>query len=492
MSPRGRQQSTTKGNALQSRSLQLFALGAFVAGCATVAVTGRSQLSLISDEELIRVADRNYSALRDTAQGKNAILQASDSPKAAATIGTVNRVANKIVKAAGISSLRNWEVTVLKSTSPNAMVLPNGKIIVFTGILPIAKNEAGLAAVLGHEVAHIAARHAAERISQVLLANTTLQIATAVAAARNTRYQPAMAAGLGLGLQYGILMPFSRAHESEADRIGQIYMAKAGYDPSEAANLWERMKLASSAKSKFQFLSTHPSDEARHQQLQEWLPQAKLYYQDQGKSLPKSITELEVAVANKTPEINTPIALRPDIREDYWYSIGSVATGTKRTYRYDQLADCDIGKCISIQSESGTTEMTIDYAISRMTKRDGSWVRFSPPIRPVRFPLTVGDTWADDIVFEASDGRKARATIKTTVVSYEPIDVPAGSFMAYRTESSIKDANLFQGWYVPETRTFVKRIIGSKKGKQDVSVLVDYQKSDDPSGEVAGATGGDT
>lgn len=143
---------------------------------------------------------------------------------AAAALTTVHHVSDRIIDAAGLRGRFNWETVVVKSKVPNAFAMPNGKIVVFTGILPVAKIEAGLAAVLGHEIGHVIAQHQAERVSQTLVARTTLSVTDAALASRDSKYRPAIGAALGLGARYGVLLPFSRIHESEADHIGLLLM----------------------------------------------------------------------------------------------------------------------------------------------------------------------------------------------------------------------------------------------------------------------------
>ncbi|MEC4687998.1 MAG: M48 family metallopeptidase, partial [Nitrospirota bacterium] len=164
----------------------------------------------------------------------------------------------------------------------NAFALPGGKIAVYTGIFPMARNEAGLAAIMGHEVTHALARHGAERVSQGLLAQLGLQVASVSLATRGAspETQRTIMAALGLGANVGILLPFSRAHESEADYVGLLLSAQAGYDPREAVRVWERMERASQRHPP-EFLSTHPSHGTRIKQLLGWMTEALLYYHPQ-------------------------------------------------------------------------------------------------------------------------------------------------------------------------------------------------------------------
>jgi predicted Zn-dependent protease len=158
-------------------------------------------------------------------------------------------------------------------------------MIVHTGLIPIAKTEAGLAAVLGHEVGHVIARHSAERLSQTMLAQVGAQVANVAVAVYDPRYQAVTAAAVGLGAQYGVLLPYSRAHESEADHIGILLMAKAGYDPAESIALWERME-ASGGSRQPEWMSSHPNPGTRRTQLRAWLPEAQRYYQNRALPLP--------------------------------------------------------------------------------------------------------------------------------------------------------------------------------------------------------------
>jgi predicted Zn-dependent protease len=203
-------------------------------------------------------------------------------------IEPVKRVANRIIEAAKRSKYAQmaqqfqWEVTVIKDDKTmNAFALPGGKIAVYTGIFPVAKTEAGLAAVMGHEVVHALARHGAERMSQGQLTNAALQVAGAAIGASGSSplLSQAVMAALGAGAQVGVLLPFSRSHESEADYVGILLAADAGYDPREAVHLWERMEQLSGGGGPAEFLSTHPGHNTRIQQLKKWMPEALAIYQ---------------------------------------------------------------------------------------------------------------------------------------------------------------------------------------------------------------------
>jgi predicted Zn-dependent protease len=253
---------------------------ALTSGCETNPYTGRSQLLMTSVAEEMEMGAQAYDQVKSDPK-----MKASQDPR---EIEPVKRVAARIVEAAKRSKYAEmanqfqWEVTVIKDDkTANAFALPGGKMAVYTGIFPIAKTEAGLAAVMGHEVVHALARHGAERMSQGQLANAGLQVAGAAVGAAGgggLLSQGAMAA-LGVGTQVGVLLPFSRKHESEADYIGILLAADAGYDPHESVALWERMGQASGGAGPAEFMSTHPSHGTRIEQLKKWMPEAMGIYQ---------------------------------------------------------------------------------------------------------------------------------------------------------------------------------------------------------------------
>src|SRR5437879_574502 len=190
----------------------------------------------------------------------------------------VTRVGRRIAEATGKNY--QWEFRVLEDKQVNAFCLPGGKVAVYTGILPLARDDAGLAAVLGHEVAHAIARHGGERVSQGLLVQVPLAVAQVALAGNDPAMTRQVTALLGAGATVGILLPWSRTQESEADHLGLIYMAKAGYDPHAARDLWVRMAEASKGSARPpEFLSTHPAEATRIKQIEAWLPEALQYYQ---------------------------------------------------------------------------------------------------------------------------------------------------------------------------------------------------------------------
>ncbi|GAB4170517.1 MAG: M48 family metallopeptidase [Rhodocyclaceae bacterium] len=243
------------------------ALAAGLAACKSVPITGRSQLQLISEGQEISMG---FSAFQDVLKKE----KVSYDPRLNAM---VERVGRRIAAATGRSDYR-WEFRVLDNDRMvNAFALPGGKVAVYTGMFPVARDDAGLAAVIGHEVAHAIARHGGERLSQQLVAEG---VTAAVAMSASDPNRANLYAGLlGLGATVGVLLPYSRLQESEADRLGLIYMAKAGYDPVAARDLWVRMAQASRGQARPpQFLSTHPANEQRIRQIEQWLPEARSYY----------------------------------------------------------------------------------------------------------------------------------------------------------------------------------------------------------------------
>ncbi|MEX8519483.1 MAG: M48 family metallopeptidase [Leptothrix sp. (in: b-proteobacteria)] len=459
------------------------ALLSVFAGCGTVPLTGRHQINIVSDQEVAESAKISFAKFYNDANSKNAILVASDSPSAAATLASVKSVSDKLINAAGLRGKYDWQVFIVKSKIVNAQVTPNGKIIVFTGILPVAKNEAGLAAIVGHEIAHVVAHHSAERLSQTLLAQKTLSAADAVVAAKNPQYQPAIGAALGLGAQYRVLLPFSREHEAEADHIGLIYMAKAGFDPIEAIGVWERME-SSSGKGPWELLSTHPSPSTRRANMKAWQSEANLFYADRSRALPTNLADLQgdrIAQAHKIAV--TPSAFAPVILPGYWYAMHATNRSSETRFHVEKNETCGMDECFSVVGSAGiTATVSSQFAVMKNENVDGTWTTFSPPIRQLKFPLSVGASWSDNVVVEQSTGKKQQLVLKFDVVGYEPVSVKAGNFMAYKIISSANGVRNREAWYAPETGTFVKVVSIDSKGVESISELSDYQKTVSPAG----------
>jgi len=249
-----------------------------IASCSKVPVTNRKQMNLVPESELVAMSLTSYqSFLKD-----NPPLPASNA-QAKLVKSTGSKIAEAVKEFLTKNKMQSrledykWEFNLVESKELNAWCMPGGKVVVYTGLLPVTKDEAGLAFVMGHEIAHAVARHGNERMSQQLVAATG-GIALDVAMSK----QPAetrgmMLAAYGLGSQVGILLPFSRLHESEADKLGMIFMAMAGYDPAQAPLVWERMMAQNSGKKPPELLSTHPCDEKRIADLRNYVNEARKY-----------------------------------------------------------------------------------------------------------------------------------------------------------------------------------------------------------------------
>jgi predicted Zn-dependent protease len=245
--------------------------------CSTVAITGRKQLSLVSDTEIMSLSLQEYGDFMKTAQRStdrtNTALVVEVGQKLA---GAVN---NYYVSQGQASPAKDyaWEFNLVKDAQVNAFCLPGGKIVVYEGILPYTKTETGLAVVLGHEIAHAIAKHANERVSQQLVTQYGAALLSELVSNKSDLTKSLIGMAYGMGTQYGVLLPFSRTQELEADHLGLIFMAIAGYDPREAIPFWQRM--ATQGASVPEFLSTHPSDATRINAISDELQEALRYYE---------------------------------------------------------------------------------------------------------------------------------------------------------------------------------------------------------------------
>lgn len=207
-------------------------------------------------------------------QSYREVLSQSEVVTSGPELELVQRVATRLARAVGKSADGfDWQVSLINSPQANAFCLPGGKIAVFTGILPITRDEAGLAAVMGHEMAHAVARHGSQRLLRTNLAQTIMMGAQFSFIDMDWNQRRMVLAALGAGAQYGVLLPFSRGHETEADEMGVTYMARAGYDPRQAVEFWERMQ-AQGGSATPEFASTHPAHETRIAHLRQILPKA--------------------------------------------------------------------------------------------------------------------------------------------------------------------------------------------------------------------------
>lgn len=254
-------------------------LGIFGQGCASVPITNRRQLQLVSASEVTQLSATEY----------NKVLKTNKLSTNRKAVRQLNRVGKRIARATekfladkGIKRQFNWEFNLIQEDKQvNAWCMPGGKVAFYTGILPYTRDENGMAVVMGHEVAHAVARHGSERLSQQMVAAVgAAAVAQALKDQSKTTSQLAMAA-FGAGATLGILLPYSRVHEYEADHIGLLLTAMAGYDPRTAITFWQRMAEAGKKKNKPpEFLATHPTDAHRIEKLRTYMPQAlRLYRQ---------------------------------------------------------------------------------------------------------------------------------------------------------------------------------------------------------------------
>ncbi|MFN8628058.1 MAG: M48 family metallopeptidase [Candidatus Binatia bacterium] len=253
---------------LRSIALTILFLLLAAAACTTVPYTRRSQLMLVSESTIDNLGVQAY----QEALSKERIDHSPEANRAVTNLG------QRIAEAAAHPAYQ-WQFAVLDDpTQANAFALPGGKVAVYTGLFPVAHDTAGLAAVIGHEVGHVVAHHAAERMSQGMLLQLAAGGLSVALGAQSPATRDAIMQAFGLGAQYGVLLPFSRSQESEADRIGLILMAKAGYDPHAALDLWRRFE-ARGTTAPPEFLSTHPSYGTREHNINSWLPEAIQYFQ---------------------------------------------------------------------------------------------------------------------------------------------------------------------------------------------------------------------
>jgi len=239
----------------------------WVAGCTTVPETGRKQFNMLTPDQEMEMGLASFS------QMKQEVPLSRDSNAAA----MVERVGKRVAAVAPLPNAR-WEFVLFQSDEANAFCLPGGKVGVYTGILPYTKDEAGLATVIGHEVAHAVARHGGERVSQQM----GLEVVGAVISTsmQDSRWQAAAMTAYGVGSQVGYALPHSRTQESEADELGLLYMARAGYNPEAAVEFWQRFaELAAQGGGTPWFLRTHPVSADRAQQLKAHMPRAQREYE---------------------------------------------------------------------------------------------------------------------------------------------------------------------------------------------------------------------
>jgi hypothetical protein len=382
-----------------------------------------------------------------------------------------------VLKASGLAEKQQWEFVIIKSDVENASALPNRKITINTGILPVAKNEAGLAAIIGHEIAHVSSRHKAEQMSQTIIAKGGLSKIDEYMGTQGTKHRDQITKALALGIEYGLLMPYSRQQEAEADLIGQIYMAKAGYDPKEAILLWQRMSTIARDQPP-EFLSTHPSSSTRIQNLKASLVLSNMYYVDQSKALPHSLDQLKQdyrqslqhlsETAKSTDKIN--------IRAGYWYTFRKSDTDAPITVRYTASNDCEgESSCLLATLSTGERRYMInDFGLYKAEYPDGSWTKFSPPLDTVQYPLAPNKVWVDKVTRTTSAGQSVEYASESQVVDYAEVPAASGAVWAYRVIKTNNGKKYFDGWWAPSLCSFVSAT-QSVDGKAVDAVLLDYK-----------------
>ena len=246
-----------------------------ITSCATNPFTGKKTLAIVPNSTILPAAFQQY----DQFLKENKVVTGT------AEAQLIKKVGQKIAKASERWLTANghpeylkgysWEYNLVKDDAVNAWCMPGGKIVFYTGIMPIAKTEAGIATVMGHEVAHALANHGQQRMSAGQIQQLAAVGTSIAVSGKSQATQQLVGTAFGLGSQFGVMLPFSRSHETEADKIGLTLMAIAGYDPGEAAALWKRMKANSGGQAPPEFMSTHPSNDTRINNLTQWAPAAK-------------------------------------------------------------------------------------------------------------------------------------------------------------------------------------------------------------------------
>ncbi|WP_282037285.1 M48 family metallopeptidase [Saccharicrinis aurantiacus] len=251
-------------------------LSVLIVACSTVPITGRKQVNMFPESQMVSMSLSQYDEFLSQSKLSDNKEQTE----------MVKRVGDKIAKAVesyltanGHSSYIenfNWEFNLVDDATPNAWCMPGGKVVFYTGILPYTKTEAGLAVVMGHEIAHAVARHGNERMSHQMGMQAVATGLDVYLAEKPDETKQIYTTAFGLGSQYGVMLPFSRSHETEADKMGLVFMAMAGYDPGEAVDFWTRMSQSGGQKPP-EFMSTHPADQTRIKDIQAYLPEARKY-----------------------------------------------------------------------------------------------------------------------------------------------------------------------------------------------------------------------
>jgi predicted Zn-dependent protease len=265
-------------NSTKSKLVVLCGLLLLLSGCSEVAITGRKQFNIVPDSMINSMAFQSYGEF----------LTQSKLSKDFSKTRMVQRVGSRIQRAVEQYCTQNgiedrlqgyqWEFNLIEDKSLNAWAMPGGKMVVNTGLLKVTQTEAGLATVISHEIGHVFAKHGAERMTQGLLVDLGGMALSEALANRPAQTQNLFKQSYGIGTQLGVLLPYSRLHENEADHLGLIFMAMADYNPNEALSFWQRMALAKQSPRPLEILSTHPADSTRLSNIQKLIPKARQYY----------------------------------------------------------------------------------------------------------------------------------------------------------------------------------------------------------------------
>jgi len=262
---------------LRSGTFVLLLAALVFQSCSLVPLTGRRQLSLVSDAEMLSMSFSQYDQfLKENRMSSNS----ADANEVKHVGGNIqNAVATYFARNNMSGDLRGfaWEFNLVENKAVNAWCMPGGKVMVYSGILPVTQNETGLAVVMGHEIAHAVAKHSNERMSQALVSQLGGQMLAQALKQKPQQTQQIWMGLFGVGVQLGAVLPYNRLQEGEADRLGLIFMAMAGYDPHAAIGFWQRMSQKAGAQPP-EFLSTHPSDKKRMTKIIAAMPEAMKYY----------------------------------------------------------------------------------------------------------------------------------------------------------------------------------------------------------------------
>jgi len=261
-----------------TKALIFFFLLQLLLGCSKVPITGRKHFNMIPDNEILAMSFQEY----NTFLKENKLSTNKTQTELVKKVGKdIQLAVEKYLNEHNYSDLLDgyqWEFNLVESSDVNAWCMPGGKVVVYTGILPVTADAKGLAVVMGHEIAHAVAEHGSERMSQALLQQAGA-LGLSIALSGQTAESQALWMNVyGIGSTVGVMLPYSRLHETEADHLGLIFMAMAGYNPQEAPLFWERMAQMSNNPKPPAFLSTHPPDATRISNLNKWMPEAMKYY----------------------------------------------------------------------------------------------------------------------------------------------------------------------------------------------------------------------